>query len=569
MIAAIVRFLEERTGLPSAISRALDQPPRFSALGQLLGVLFLLQLGTGFALALHYSPSATDAWGSVWFIENRLLGGSLIRGVHHWGTSVLVVALGIHVLATALAGGYRRPREISWWLSLALVGVVLAFGMTGNPLPWDQHGFWGARVESGIMGAMPVVGPTLQRLFLGGNDLGNLTLTRFFAIHAIALPAVLLALLALKWIVAGREGRVFARNPRAVALVLVPLAVGAVVALAMLVPPGLEAPAEPAVAYQALPAWYFLPLNQLLTILPGLLGSAVVPGIATLFLLAVPFLDRGPSLRLAARLPWVGGIGVFGVGVIGLLAMGLRHETEDAPVVEARSAAREDADRATVVAANGIPPDGAAAMMAHDPLTRGKRIFAQQCAPCHLVGGKGNDDPNGPDLAGYLSQGWLEALLRDPQDHRFFGTTKIDEMDAYGDREPAELAKAAGFLRELRKHPGVDPDELPEELASGREAFDDLECSSCHELAPEEEGGAPNLNGYGSDEWLTGFLRHPDAELYYGEGNEMPSFEPHELTDEDVTAVITWLRHLETRPLAPEGAKVAKVEKPDAAAQRE
>ena len=549
-------FLEDRTGVVSALRRAAEQPPRMSALGGVLVALFLLQFATGLALAMSYAPSATDAWASVWYVQNRLPLGALIRSLHQWGTSAIVVALGLHVLLTALAGRYRRPHEVTWWLSIVALFLVLGAAMTGNPLPWDQHGFWGARVESGIMASQPLVGPLLVRIFLGGNDLGNLTLTRFYALHAIVLPLALIALGAAQWRLLGRARRTFARDPLPRALLGSVVAIAGLVVLALLRPATLGAPADPASSYQATPAWYFLPLNQLLAFVPSgfeLVATAVLPGVALLFVLLLPLLDRTrPSdLALAARIPLIGCMGLGSVVVGGLLLFGLRHEAFDPGLVASHGEDAVDAARAAALAAEGIPPDGAAAMLARDPLTRGKRIFRQQCAPCHLVGGEGTDDPNGPDLAGYLSTPWLRALVEHARDPRFFGTTKIDEMDPFAEEDPAQLALVVQFMQGLRAHPGVGPDELPESLAAARAAWDDLGCESCHEITPGEEGAAPNLAGYGSDAWLRGFLRHPDGGLYYGEANEMPSFEPDELSDADVDAVITWLRQLEQLPLAP------------------
>ncbi|WP_373047968.1 cytochrome b N-terminal domain-containing protein [Vulgatibacter sp.] len=563
-----IEFLEERTGLPSALRRFTEEPPRLSALGGVLVALFLVQFATGFALSLHYAPTATDAWGSVWYVQNRLALGALIRSLHHWGTSAIVVAMGLHLLLTALAGSYRRPNEVRWWLSVAALFVVLGSAMTGNPLPWDQDGYWGARVESGIMASMPVVGPVLHAAFLGGNDLGNLTLTRFYALHAVALPALLLGIGALQWHLAGRNRQAFTRDPLPLALLGAAAAVGGLVVLSIVLPVELGAPAEPASSYQATPAWYFVPLNQLVALFPAslaLLGTAVIPGVAVLFLLALPFLDRGSATAQAwaPRLPWLSCMGAGGLGLIGLLAMGLRHEAVDETLIAAQAAAAEDAARATLIAEAGLPPEGAAVMLARDPLTAGKRIYAQQCAPCHLVGGAGTDEPNGPDLAGYLSAPWLRALVEHPRDPRFFGTTEIDEMDPYAEEDPEQLALVVAFLQGLRAHPGVDPDELPASLAAGRAAWDEMGCESCHEITPGVEGAAPNLAGYGSDAWLRAFLRDPGSDLFYGEGNEMPSFEPHELSDEGIEAVITWLRRLEQRELAPPPAQVAAHEPTD------
>lgn len=556
MIARLLAFLESRTGLASALRRWLDAPPRLSVLGTVLAFLFLLQMATGVALALHYAPSATDAWGSVWYLQHVLPAGAFLRALHHWGTSAIVLALALHLLLTALSGGYRRPHEVSWWLSVAALLLVLGAAMTGNPLPWDQQGYWGARVESGIIADLPVIGALVGRLFVGGSDLGNLTLTRFYALHALVLPALLAILGAAQWVLAGRNRRVFARDPLPLALLGCCLVLGGLSALALLAPAPLGPPAEPASHFQATPAWYFLPLNQLVSIVPPSLdwmATAVLPAAAIVFLLALPFLDRGAGTAraLAPRLPALGGLGAGGIVTIGLILMGLQQEATDESLQRAHEDAAEDAARAIAIAAQGLPPDGAAAMLARDPLTRGKRLFGAHCAACHQVGGSGTDEPNGPDLAGYLSAPWLRALIEHPRDPRFFGTTEIDEMDPYADEDPALLADTVAFLQGLRAHPGVEPDDLPAALQQRRAAWDELGCESCHEITPDWEGAAPNLAGYGSDAWLRAFLREPDGDLFYGESNEMPGFEEDELDDEEIDALIVWLRHLEELPVAP------------------
>lgn len=542
MIGTFLHFLEERTGW----GRRLEDPPGISALGKVIVALLLLQAGTGFALSLHYAPTTTDAWGSVFFIETALLLGGWIRSLHHWGTSALVVSISLHLLLTACAGRYRRPGEVGWWLGLSLLVVVLAFGITGNPLPWNQAGYWGVRIEGEIMGSVPVLGPWLKGLFLGGNQPGNLTLTRMYALHVIALPLVVAGIARGMWSQAKRHAP---PADRGLGGGWGWIAAGAAVAILAIVawtlPVSLGAPAEITSAYQARPAWYFLPLNQWMALAPHPLVGVLLPPIGLGFLAALPLLDRREAF--ATRLPWLGGIGIGTVGLLFLTLFGLSVERDPAEV----ASDAEDTARALVVAAQGIPPDGPGQMMARDPLTLGKRIFARECAPCHLVGGEGTDQPNGPDLAGYLSKEWIQALIEDPSDRRFFGTTDIDEMESYHDEDPVAVREVAAFVATLRQHPDVGPDDFPEDLAGGLARFEELECSSCHELVPGEEGAAANLSGYGSDPWLRSFIRQPDDPLFYGSSNEMPSYEPEELSDEELTAVITWLRRLESLPVAP------------------
>src|SRR5205823_13517838 len=124
--------------------------------------------------------------------QSRL--GHLLRGLHAQGATFLLAVAGLHLLQTALYGAYRKPREATWWLGLVLLGLLLAFCLTGSLLPWDERGYWATRVTLGIAGTTPLVGAPLERLLTGGHQFGNLTLTRFYAVNAMLLPLLLIAL---------------------------------------------------------------------------------------------------------------------------------------------------------------------------------------------------------------------------------------------------------------------------------------------------------------------------------------------------------------------------------------
>src|SRR5205807_7077473 len=163
--------------------------------GSALVFLLIAQLASGLALAMSYSASVPAAWASVARIEQSGLG-HLLRGLHAHGATFLLAVAGLHLMQTALYGAYRKPREATWWLGLVLLGLLLAFCLTGSLLPWDERGYWATRVTLGIAGTVPVMGPSLQRVLAAGPELGNLALTRFYAVHAMLLPLLLLALAA-------------------------------------------------------------------------------------------------------------------------------------------------------------------------------------------------------------------------------------------------------------------------------------------------------------------------------------------------------------------------------------
>lgn len=201
MIRRVLDALEVRTGYRALVASALDERvpggARFAyVFGSALAILFGLQALTGIGLSLYYSPSATDAWASVFYIEHKVALGYLLRGLHHYGSSAMIVVLGLHLLQTFTFGAHRSPRELVWWSGLVLLLLVLGFGLTGYLLPWDQKGYWATRVATGIASTTPLFGREIQYLIQGGNEYGNLTLTRFYSVHVVLLPALTVGLLA-------------------------------------------------------------------------------------------------------------------------------------------------------------------------------------------------------------------------------------------------------------------------------------------------------------------------------------------------------------------------------------
>jgi ubiquinol-cytochrome c reductase cytochrome b subunit len=546
-MAGLLDELEARTGIVSDVRGALERPSQRDAVWAVVLGLLAFQAATGIALSFFYAPTSTDAWASVFWLTHSLPGGAFLRSAHRLGMSVLVGVVGVHLALLAVSGRWRPPREIAWWCSLLLLLLVLAFAITGNPLPWDQRGFWASRVEAGIMASAPGIGALLRSVFLGGNEYGNITLTRFYTLHAFVLPV---AVLAVAWL-RGRAARRMAPpgSPSfgerlAGELPLAAVAIAALAIAATRFPAPLSAPADLSGRWLARPEWYFLPLNQLVSLVPGPVGSQVLPGIALLLLAALPYVDRP-----GRRAPALAGLGLCVVAVAGLMALGTSREMRSKEIAGARAVAERKAQRAFVLAAGGVPAEGAALMIQRDPLSIGERVFENRCAGCHRVSGQGTDDPDGPDLGGYLGAEWLREVIRHPEDPRFYGTTKITGMDDYAGKDAAQVEATVQLLRAVRAHPGVAVDDLPPALKPGLAAWEDLGCDSCHELGPEVEGAAPNLSGYGSDAWLQAFVREPGAELHYGDQNEMPRF-ANKLSDAEIAGVILYLRTLEELPVA-------------------
>ena len=135
---------------------------------------------TGILLTIYYVPSPQDAYSSVAFITNEITAGWLIRGLHHWGASAMVLLTVLHMVRVIIYGAYKYPREVTWFTGVGLLLVTMGFGFTGYLLPWDQKAYWATTVGTQIAGAAPGVGDWVLRIMRGGEELSAITLARFF-----------------------------------------------------------------------------------------------------------------------------------------------------------------------------------------------------------------------------------------------------------------------------------------------------------------------------------------------------------------------------------------------------
>ena len=160
------KWLDERVGHRAVLEHMLNEPIVGGArwayvFGSALTITFTVQALTGVLLMTTYAPSAQTAWASVHYISFKLAGGWLVRGLHHFGSQAMIVLLGLHLFQVAIFGAYKKPREMNWWLGLGLMGITLAFGLTGYLLPWDQKGYWATQVATNIAGTTPGVVPAM------------------------------------------------------------------------------------------------------------------------------------------------------------------------------------------------------------------------------------------------------------------------------------------------------------------------------------------------------------------------------------------------------------------------
>lgn len=539
----------------SATPGALPSGPSVAyVLGAVVTSLVLLLAATGAALSFYYSPSATDAWASVAFVEDELPWGSLVRGLHLHGASALVIACGLHLTQAVWLGGYRRPRELTWYAGLVLLLLVLASSVTGLVLRWDQAGYWASKVEIGIAAATPVIGDVLQRLAQGGNDYGNLTVTRFHALHVVVLPALLMALVAGHLWLARRHGPV----PRAAKLepsrrwpaqtVRDLLAVAAVFAALTAVVlttggAGLEAPADPSSTYDARPLWFFRWLFHLRKLAGAWEAAAalLVPGLVLGFLAAMPFLAQHAEAAKAQarhRLLRAGFLALC-AGITALTALSWRadaHSEERQKHLEEATVAAAKARR--LAKTYGVPAAGASALAQTVPMWRGRTLWERHCKSCHQ-----GAEREGPLIeAGYGSRAWIARLFADPGGDELFGRTKIAKGE--GAMEPVALqGPALAAMIELVYAESGAADADRELAARALPDFED-KCSDCHSREDGVASSGPALARRGSVESLVHFMGNPKAAIHFGDASEMPRFDRElSMADrEELAKYLVWLR---------------------------
>jgi ubiquinol-cytochrome c reductase cytochrome b subunit len=442
-MTALLHWLDDRTGYKAILHETLYERVPGGARwryvwGSTLVFTFTVQLITGLFLWMAYSPSSQTAWESVYYIQYGMQFGWLLRAVHHFTAQAMVVLLALHLLQVVIDGAYRAPREVNFWLGLILMKIVLGLSLTGYLLPWDQKGYWATKVATNIAGIAPVVGEQIQELAVGGQYYGHHTLTRFFALHAGLLPALLVGFLVLHIYVFRRHG-ITAPNPiHGPDSTFWPDQVlrDAVACLAVLA----------TVLFLSIRhEWYFLFLFQLLKYFPGepgsplanllhklpgepeLYGAMVVPGLVMLVLFLMPIVGRwklGHGFNVAFLL------GLF-LGIGALTALAIREDQANKEYQQAVTEAEHNARRVKELAqVEGIGPAGAVELLRNDPQTAGAALFAKHCASCHRYDGHDgrgkvpDEVATASDLGTFGTREWVRGVLTDPAGPKIFGPTK-------------------------------------------------------------------------------------------------------------------------------------------------
>jgi len=309
-----------RAGLGKQLHKLL--PPHVSWLHTLGGMLLFLaaqQVLTGILLMVYYRPTTEDAYESVRFLMLKASFGWLIRGLHAWGATLMIAVLVLHMLRVFVMGAYKRPRELTWVGGVLIFFTTLGFGFTGYLLPWNQLSYWATTVGTEVVASIPQIGKGLGVLLRGGEAVGQETLARFYTMHVVVLPWVLVFLIVVHIVMIRtqnlapleavgeerplepRTAVTFAPQHLSRELVVFPLFFALLIAVVILFPPEIGVKADPTVTPEGIkPEWYFLPTYQFLKYLPKFLGLAL-SAVPPVLLLLWPFLDRTRARRPSGR----------------------------------------------------------------------------------------------------------------------------------------------------------------------------------------------------------------------------------------------------------------------------
>ncbi|MBW1961590.1 MAG: cytochrome b N-terminal domain-containing protein [Deltaproteobacteria bacterium] len=448
---SIRSFLSHRLGWDQYLKPFMEKPLPANlswtvTFGSLLVLLFIVQAATGIVLAMYYNPSPDHAYQAIAFITGEVSWGRILRGIHHYGASTMVVLVFTHMLVSFFNGAYKPPRELTWVTGVCLFLLTLGFGFTGYLLPWDQKAYWATVVGTNIPRQFPIIGKWITRILLAGDTVSGLTLTRFYAIHTLLLPALASMCIGIHIYLVRIHGisepvssspmpakpcmeseyRFFPEHLARASIVFT-IVFSVVLLLAVFV----DIPIEDVAGtldpdYQPRPEWYFMWLFQLLTFFSGkleIVGSLLIPIGGIFLLISLPFISRSTYRNPADRPVEI----AAGVAVLaGILYLGITGVANSRPYGETVSIA----DRSLT-----------------ESETAGLTIFVEkECAYCHQILGRGGRR-QGPDLSNMVAKDRtgdeLVRFIKDPQ-----AVSAWSIMPKY-DLDEKELEALADFILSL------------------------------------------------------------------------------------------------------------------------
>lgn len=462
-------WFDDITGVSALMGPLLDHPvPKarksawFYVLGSATLIAFLIQVVTGIALASGYVASSGQAYSTLVFITGTHFG-RIIRGIHAFGASAMIILIGLHTIRVYLMASYKYPRQVNWLTGVGLLVLTLLMAFTGQLLRWDQTGFWSVLIASEQAGRVPVIGEWLGHFILGGDTVGGATLSRFFAAHVFFLPGLIFLLVGFHlylvvhngiseppetsrpvdpktyrpWYHAllARDGQPFWPDAAWRDVVFGVLVVLTVVGLAIVIgPPALGKPPDPTIVEATpRPEWYFLWYYAILSLIPKWSEDLVMvwgPALFGVVLILLP-LVAGKGQRSPLRRPW------SFVIVAAILFM-----------IAYYGSVGRVAPWSPRMNAPPLPVEVVGATSG--PIAEGAKVFHDKgCEYCHMVSGYGG--VRGPDLT-YAGDTLTPAQI----------TTRIysgaANMPSYsGNMTSEQLSVLLAFLGSRHRQPVLPP----------------------------------------------------------------------------------------------------------------
>ncbi len=529
-------WIDHRTGIQSAVRSFLyEDIPASSGWHQVFGsvavFLFLTQAFTGALLAFNYAPTPGDAYNSLRYILTELTGGRLIRGLHHWGASMMIVTVVLHMIQVFLWGAYKKPREATWMVGVVLLLLTLAYGLTGYLLPWDNRAYWGTVVTTQIAAQAPIAGPYLSRLLGGEGAIGVVTFARFYGLHVLLLPPATIFLIGVHVYLVRKHGvapipgdevrptkkfypeQVF-KDTLAIFAAFVILFT---LAVAVRVP--LEQLADPTdITYIPRPEWYFLFLFQTLKLFSGpleVIGSVVLPGLAVLALILVPFIDRARMVRVTRR--------TFAISVVLLALIGWTGLTV--------AAVKTTPKPAGVAIDYSAPTDW---MQLGPQEMAGIGFFRREnCLLCHSLDGQGGKV--GPDLTAqsiHRDAAWMIQHFKRPSAMRPGSSMPPIQLN------DSQLNALAAFLLKLNARNASALETAPDFAVEGAIVYQQNHCSACHIVNGSGVQVGPTLNGLSKRETRSWVEEHFLDPQKLSPGSIMPVYKLSKRDLENLTSYL-------------------------------
>ncbi len=410
-------WVDDRTGYTENILPILKHPAPPKAkwayvFGSATLFCFILQVVTGIALSLLYQPSSQAAYQSLLFISNTARFGSVLRGLHYFGASGMIILVGVHMIRVFLTASYKFPREMNWITGVFLLLCTIFMGFTGQMLRWDSDGVWSSVVAAEQLGRTPVIGKYLARLLLGGDTIGGQSLSRFYAYHVFMIPALIFLFIGIHLYLVIHNG--ISEPPKPGRLIdpktyriwykkmlkekgvpfwpdaawrdtmFSAIIIICIICLAVIFgPPALSGKPDPAALITAPnPDWYMIPFYALFALMPPKIESVSMllgPILTVVILFSIPFISNKGERSYKKR-PWAVYLVIcLSVFVLSLLVVGLKapwsphFNTPPLPLTAIKS----------------TNPDST--------IIEGVHLFyAKGCQYCHTIGNYGGT--NGPNL---------------------------------------------------------------------------------------------------------------------------------------------------------------------------